>query len=222
MNNPMKYVFGFLLGAGVCAMIMLTRASSTPAPVDETDVPTDGTKPYTLCNYLSDNLQIDAEPSELTCKIPNYNTHGGYEGTYDTTIDIIGYVEVPKGFQETSTIPDGVGVYAIALPKTIEYEVPQHPGQVDAAPSNFIPVILIRDDVEYGVSIPGNYGAGFPYYVMNTETKEVRKPNLYALGNAKTLDEAVSLSTFRIANRDAVDYGIAEAPTNFRVNPKAK
>lgn len=222
MNNPMKYVFGFLLGAGICTMIMLTRASNTPAPADRTDVPTDASVPYTLCDYLSENLSVDSASFEFTCTVPNFNTHGGYESTYDVTIDILGFTEVPKEFTEVNMIPKDVSVYAVALNRPVEYEVPQHPGSVDAAPNNFIPVVLIRDDADYGVTIVHNYGAGYPYYVMDISEHKVYKPNLYALGSAKAFDEAVVSSVFRITGKDAIAYGIAEAPTNIRVNPKAK
>ena len=220
MKDITRSLIGFILGAGICTLIFAARfnhgISNDPAPED---IPT--TTSYNIQTYLHDNMQI-GEPSELTCSVPNYNTHGGFEGTYETTVDILGYVEVPKDFPEVSSVPKDVKVYAVALPKTIEYEVPQRPGIVENAPDTYVPILLIRDDVDRGISVCNSYGAGFPYYVMNTETHDVFKPSIYALSDAKTFDAAVNTSTFKISGNDAVTYGIAEAPTNIRVNPKVQ
>ena len=223
MKGIGKFLASFGIGALTFVFVYTLLQVHNPAPevipAPDDIIPTDA-EVYDLRTYLRNNLQIEA--SELTCSVPNYNTHGGFEGTYETTVDILGYVEVPKDFPEVSSVPKDVNVYAVALPKTIEYEVPQRPGIVDNAPDTYVPILLIRDDVDRGISVCNSYGAGFPYYVMNTETHDVFRSSIYALSDAKTLDDAVNNSTFRISCTDAVTYGIAEAPTNIRVNPKAQ
>ena len=220
MKDITRSLIGFILGAGICTLILTARfnlgISNDPAPED---IPT--TTSYNLQTYLHDNMQI-GELSELICAVPNYNTHGGFEGIYDAKIDIVGYTDIPKDFPETSYVPKDAGIYAIALSKPVEYEVPQHPGTMADAPSNCVPILLIRDDIDRGVSIINNYGAGYPFYVLNTETNDVFRSSIYALSEAKTLDDAVNNSVFRISGTDAVTYGIVEAPTNIRVNSKAQ
>lgn len=223
----MERIGGFLVSFGIGALtfifvytlLQVHKPAPEVIPAPDDIIPTDA-EVYDLRTYLRNNLQI--ESSELTCSIPNYNTHGGFEGIYDAKIDIVGYTDIPKDFPETSYVPKDVGIYAIALSKPVEYEVPQHPGTMADAPSNYVPILLIRDDIDRGVSIINNYGAGYPFYVLNTVTNDVFRSSIYALSEAKTLDDAVNDSVFRISGTDAVTYGIVEAPTNIRVNPKAQ
>ena len=132
------------------------------------------------------------------------------------TLDVLGCTTLPTDLGLRPAGED-TKVYALALPADVYIDSPI----VRQASPEFKPIVLLEHDGDDDVRISGQYGWGFPFFVIDTTTNQVFKSDINVRTDTFSV-ENISEYTFLISSGQAEEYQISTLPIQEVINDSSR